>query len=66
MSWREALGRAGDGTATAEDAALLLREAPLLTLAAARRKAVTLRFALVGSERLRRLLDPASGDATGL
>lgn len=44
----------------------VLREAPLLTLAAARRKAVTLRFALVGSERLRRLLDPAAGDATAL
>src|SRR5690242_13942845 len=44
----------------------VLREAPLLTMAAARRKAVTLRFALVSSERLRRLLDPASGDATPL
>jgi hypothetical protein len=44
----------------------ILREAPVLTLAAARRKAVTLRFALLGSERLRRLLDPASGDATAL
>ena len=42
----------------------VLREAPMLALAAARRKAVTLRFALVSSERLRRLLDPASGDAT--
>src|ERR1051326_1838568 len=42
----------------------VLREAPVLVLAAARRKAVTLRFALVSSERLRRLLDPASGDAT--
>ncbi len=42
----------------------ILREAPVLTLAAARRKAVTLRFALLGSERLRRLLDPASDDAT--
>ena len=40
----------------------VLREAPLLTLAAARRKAVTLRFALLGSLRLRRLLDPAAGD----
>lgn len=44
----------------------VLREAPLLTLAAARRKAVVLRFAFLGSERLRRLLDPASGDATAL
>ena len=44
----------------------VLREAPVLALSAARRKAVTLRFALVGSERLRRLLDPASGDATPL
>ena len=40
----------------------VVREAPLNALAAARRKAVTLRFALVGSERLRRLLDPAAGD----
>jgi hypothetical protein len=44
----------------------VLREAPLLALAAARRKAVTLRFALLGSERLRRLLDPAAGEATAL
>jgi len=44
----------------------VLREAPVLALSAARRKAVTLRFALVGSERLRRLLDPAGGDATPL
>ena len=44
----------------------VLREAPLVALAAARRKAVTLRFALLGSERLRRLLDPAAGDATAL
>ncbi len=42
----------------------VLREAPLMTLAAARRKAVMLRFALIGSERLRRLLDPTSGDPT--
>src|SRR5215469_3729712 len=40
----------------------VIREAPLLTLVPARRKAVTLRFALVGSERLRRLLDPAARD----
>lgn len=44
----------------------VLREAPVLALAAARRKAVTLRFALVGSERLRRLLDPATDDPTPL
>jgi hypothetical protein len=44
----------------------VLREAPMLALAAARRKAVTLRFALVSSERLRRLLDPAAVDATSL
>jgi hypothetical protein len=41
---------------------VVLREAPLLTLASARRKAVTLRFALLGSLRLRRLLDPGAGD----
>lgn len=46
--------------------AAVLREAPVLALTAARRKAVTLRFALLGSERLRRLLDPASGDPTPL
>ena len=44
----------------------VLREAPLLALAAARRKAVTLRFALAGSERLRRLLDPGAGDEVPL
>src|SRR5258708_20837203 len=42
----------------------VLREAPMLALAAARRKAVTLRFALVSSERLRRLLAPAAADPT--
>jgi hypothetical protein len=40
----------------------LLREAPLFALAAARRKAVTLRFALAGAGRLRRLIDPGAGD----
>lgn len=45
--------------------AAVLREAPLMPLAAARRKAVMLRFALLGSDRLRRLLDPAS-DPTSL
>ena len=44
----------------------VLREAPVLALPAARRKAVTLRFALLGSERLRRLIDPASDDPTPL
>ena len=44
--------------------AAVLREAPVLALSAARRKAVILRFALLGSERLRRLLDPASEDTT--
>jgi len=42
--------------------AAILREAPAVPLAAQRRKAMTLRFAILGSERLRRLLDP---DATG-
>ena len=46
--------------------AAVLREAPVLALSAARRKAVILRFALLGSERLRRLLDPASEDPTPL
>ncbi|HVM81624.1 MAG TPA: MmcB family DNA repair protein [Stellaceae bacterium] len=40
--------------------AAILREAPSLPIAAARRKAMTLRFAILGSERLRRLLDPES------
>lgn len=46
--------------------AAVLREAPVLALSAGRRKAVTLRFALLGSERLRRLVDPASDDPTPL
>jgi hypothetical protein len=45
--------------------AAVLREAPLMPVAAARRRAVMLRFALLGSDRLRRLLDPAS-DPTSL
>jgi hypothetical protein len=45
---------------------VVLREPPVLALPAARRKAVTLRFALLGSERLRRLLDPASDEPTPL
>src|SRR5260370_15707826 len=44
----------------------VLREAPVLALSAARRKAVTLPFAVVGSRLLRRLLDPASGSRTQL
>jgi hypothetical protein len=44
----------------------ILREAPVLALAAARRKVVTLRFALLASERLRRLLDPTAGDGAAL
>ena len=44
----------------------VLREAPLIALGAARRKAVTLRFALVSADRLHRLLDPAAGDGTPL
>ncbi len=40
--------------------AAILRESPLIALAPARRKAMTLRVALVGSDRLRRLLDPAA------
>lgn len=40
----------------------VLREAPHYPLVAARRKAVTLRFALAGAGRLRRLVDPGAGD----
>jgi hypothetical protein len=40
--------------------AATLREATTRPLAAARRKAVTLRFARAAADRLRRLLDPAS------
>ena len=46
--------------------AAILREAPSAPLAAARRKAMTLRFAILGSERLRRLLDPDSESAEPL
>jgi hypothetical protein len=38
--------------------AAVLREAPHLPLAAARRKAVTLRFALVAAQRMQQILDP--------
>jgi hypothetical protein len=40
-----------------------LREAPEQKLATSRRRAVTLRFALAGAGRLRRLVDPGAGDA---
>jgi hypothetical protein len=43
--------------------AAVLREAPETPLAAARRKAATLRFGLVAANRLRRLLDPAADEA---
>jgi hypothetical protein len=43
-------------------AATLLRESPQRPLNAARRRAVTLRFALAGAGRLRRMLDPAAAD----
>ena len=46
--------------------AAILRESPGIALAPARRKAVTLRFALVGSDRLRRLLDPAAEEPQSL
>ena len=38
--------------------AAILREAPAMPLSAPRRRAVTLRFALVAGQRLTRLLDP--------
>jgi len=40
--------------------AAILREAPDLALAAARRRAVTLRFGLTGAARLRRIIDPGA------
>jgi hypothetical protein len=45
-----------------EFGASVLREATHQPLAAARRKAVTLRFALAGAGRLRRMVDPGAGD----
>jgi len=42
----------------------LLRESPVRPLNAARRRAVTLRFALLGAQRLRRTLDPGAGEDT--
>ena len=44
--------------------AALLRESPTRKLNAARRRAVTLRFALLGARRLRRTLDPGAGEDT--
>ena len=44
--------------------AALLRESPVRTLNAARRRAVTLRFALLGARRLSRTLDPTAGEDT--
>ena len=44
--------------------AALLRESPVQPLNAARRRAVTLRFALMGAQRLRRTLDPGAGEDT--
>lgn len=41
-------------------AAAILREAPALALAPARRRAVTLSFAVTSAERLRRLIDPTA------
>jgi hypothetical protein len=42
----------------------LLREAPLLALAPPRRRAVTLRFALLAAQRLGHILDPEFGPGT--
>ena len=42
--------------------AALLREAPHVPLAAARRRAMLLRFARIGAGRLRRLIDPGIAD----
>jgi hypothetical protein len=42
--------------------AAVLREAPAVPLAAARRRAMMLRFARLGAGRLRRLLDPGIDD----
>jgi hypothetical protein len=44
--------------------AAILREVEPRPLVAARRKAVTLRFALAGAQRLRRLTDPTAADIT--
>lgn len=44
--------------------AAVLRQSPVRPLSAARRRAVTLRFARIGAQRLRRTLDPGAGDDT--
>ena len=46
--------------------AAVLRPSPVRPLAAARRRAVTLRFALLGAQRLHRALDPGAGDGAAL
>jgi hypothetical protein len=43
--------------------AAILRQSERRPLNATRRRAVTLRFAVAGAQRLRRLLDPGAGDA---
>lgn len=47
-------------------AAAVLRNAPPVSLAPARRRVLTLRFALAAATRLRRHLDPRSGGLPGL
>lgn len=42
--------------------AAVLRDSPARPLNAARRRAVTLRFALLGAQRLRRTIDPGAGE----
>jgi hypothetical protein len=44
--------------------AAILRDPPPRLLNAARRRAVTLRFALAGAQRLYRLIDPGAGEPT--
>jgi hypothetical protein len=44
--------------------AAVLRQSPVRPLGAARRRAVTLRFARIGAQRLRRTLDPGAGGET--
>lgn len=44
--------------------AAVLRPSPVQKLNAARRRAVTLRFARIGAQRLRRTLDPGAGEDT--
>jgi len=42
----------------------VLRPSPVRKLGGARRRAVTLRFARLGAQRLRRTLDPGAGEDT--